>query len=211
MEKIINWILNLFKSAPKIEPVVDKPASVMPSKPIDTPKDSVNGITLEIVQDMVVGELLKYVGAKEKGTNTDKGGIIDTIILSMGGKLGWPWCALTVCYCVTQTCKKLGISYPKGLYKGASSQGLKNESDKKYIFSTPRKGRAFVHTNPGDNSHGHTGLDLESADSKGLYDTVEGNSDNAIRQRADRSLSYAPIHVDVALAIFDQYKKEKGL
>ena len=116
---------------------------------------------------------------------------------------------MTVCYCVAQTCKKLGISYPKGLYKGASSQSLKNETDKKYIFKTAKRGRAFVHTNAGDPAHGHTGLDLEDSDSKGLFDTVEGNSDNMIKQRADRSLSYAPVHVDVALAIWDQYKLEK--
>lgn len=206
MKKFFGFLKSLFKKGG-----VSGGGVPIQTPVVDTKPPVVDGaITIEIIRNLVVGELLQHVGAKEKGTNTDKGGIIDTIILSMGGKLGWAWCAATVCYCARNTCNKLGISYPKGLYKGFSSQALWHETSAKYILNKPKRGCAFVHTNPGDKAHGHTGLCLEEADSKGTFDTVEGNSNNMIQQRADRSISYAPVFVDVAQAIFDQYQSEKS-
>lgn len=174
------------------EPAVDKPAVV----------------TKEIIKQMLAAEFAKIAGAVEKGSNTDKGGIIDTIITFAGGRIGWAYCALTVTYLILKVCIKLGISYPKGLYRGASSQGFKNSSLSKYVSSNYSEWCAFVHTNSDDPAHGHIGFGISpELDSKGNFKTAEGNFSNRVDYFV-KNKSYVNKYVDIVQAIFDQYQLE---
>lgn len=209
--KFLRWLKNLFTKKENLGPI-NTPVNA-PVEPLPTPIPEVGlgGITAEIIATMLIDSLIQYVGSKEKGTNTDKGGIIDRIIKTMGGRLGQPWCAYTVSFCVDQVCRKLGISYPARLYKGGSSQDFYFKSAAQYRISEPKKGAAFIHTNDDDSWTGHTGLVRGgfSSSNDSTFDTVEGNSKNMIQTRTDRDLKYAFKFVDLAQAIFDQYKKEK--
>lgn len=217
MKKIINFfklfikLLNESSVQDTNPPKVEVPPQViqfpLPQPIVEQPKPKKELISLEIIRCLVVGEISRYVGAKEIGTNTDAGGIIDKIILTMGGELGWPWCAATVCYTVLQVCNKLQISYPKTLYRGFSSQAIKTDCDRKYLLTMPVMGSAFVHTNQPFDGHGHCGIC--SSDIYGVnYYTIEGNASNNIETRGDRSLIYSNVFVDISQAIYDQYKLE---
>lgn len=205
MSKIIQFILSLFskKTSQTVEP--QKPVDVTTPQPIDPKKDP----GLETVLSLFAHEFSLIAGAKEIGSNTDKGGRIDAVILEAGGRLGWPYCALTVTAITMRVCKRLGIQFPKGLKATASSQSIKNECDRKYLLTKPKPWSAFVHTNPSDKSHGHTGFATDYANASGEYPTAEGNFQQQINY-FKKDLSYAKVFVDYPQAVLDQLAYEKG-
>lgn len=202
----IKWLKTIFV------PVTKETATVSP-KPVEIPHPApvvIDGTpTIEHIQEVMAGEFKKVSGHKEKGKNTDGGGTIDTIIFGAGGKPGDAWCALTVTYITKQTCKALGIGYPKGLYSGSSSQAFMNHSDSKYVSQAPQKlWCAFVHTDIPLNGHGHIGFKISEAGSDGTFKTAEGNFGDKIDYFIKQK-TYVNKFVDIPQAILDQYKTEK--
>lgn len=202
--KLIQFILSLFKSKPST-----------PTKPVDTgnqsPTNSLPAVNPDLVKILKLfqHEFSLIAGAKEIGSNTDKGGRIDTIIKEAGGRLGWPYCALTVTAVTMRVCKQLGIGFPKGLKATASSQSIKNDCDRKYLLTRPKPWSAFVHTNPDDKAHGHTGFATDEANFDGEFPTAEGNFQQQVNY-FKKNLSYAKVFVDYPQAVLDQYVFEKG-
>lgn len=202
LKQIWQAILNALATtqAPQSKPT--QPIAEVPTKVIKP--EVMDRITIE---QLLAIEAAKLVGAKEIGNNTDSGGRIDKVILTAGGRLGWPYCAMTVTYVVMMVCRGLGISYPKGLYRGASSQGFKNESSIQYLMSKPNVWCVFVHSNNPPDGHGHTGFVIDPATMR----TFEGNFQQQINY-FHKEVGYAKIYVDVVQAIIDQYNLEhKGV
>ena len=215
LKKILNFLKSLFASdkkpvqnPPQINP--EQSGVIVDSENFPEP-DYTKKVTLELINQAILFEAAKYVGAKEKGINTDKGGIIDRIILSMGGKLGHAWCAYFVSYVVSRVCKNLGISYPQGLYKGGSSQAFWHKTAKKYIVKIANRAFAFVYTYPGQSSHGHIGLCRNKAKLNWSLETIEGNASDAIRMKIQppHLVKEVSCYIDIPQAIFDQYYREK--
>lgn len=211
--KILKFLKSLFASDKK--PVIQKPINPEESGVIvDTiafpEPDYRKPVTLELINNAILFEAAKHVGAKEKGINTDRGGIIDRIILSVGGKLGHAWCGYFVSYVVDQVCKNLRIKYPKGLYRGGSSQSFWHKTDKKYIVKIANKAFAFVYTYPGQSSHGHIGLCRAKANLNWSLATIEGNASDAIRMKIQppHLVKEVSCYIDLPQAILDQYNRE---
>ena len=113
-----------------------------------------------------------------------------------------------VTYITMKVCEKLNISYPKNLYRGASSQQFMHSTNKIYISSTLKPWSAFVHTNPGQTVYGHIGFVYSQVYNKDYFQTAEGNYSQQINY-FDKQLSYVNKFVDIPQAILDQYNYEK--
>ncbi len=199
------WKALFGKKQPK--PQDPKPPEVVNPKPQEP--FGPHNVTINSIAIMIFEEFKPYFGAKENGSNTDKGGPIDMIIKYMDGKLGWAWCAATVSYGALRACEKLGIPYPKGLYRGFSSQSMWHESAKQYIIYNPPigfdlTGYAFVATNPNDKAHGHTGYCNGIIGKDWMVKTFEGNDGDKLKEDL-RDVRRASAFVNVAQAILDQY------
>jgi len=220
MKSIWNWIISLFK-------VSSKSPSKIPGKVFDPERSGTDQSRVKVpvevpslsgemthnkISDLLIYSGSRYLGAKETGENTDHGGIIDKIIMSMGGKLGHAWCAYFISYIITDVCKTLKISYPEGLYKGGSSQQFWHKSNKKYILYSAKKGSAFIYTYPGQRAKGHIGLCRSGLFEDGSLLTLEGNAGDKItfKTQPKSLVSQVSCYVDVAQAILDQYNKTFG-
>lgn len=216
MNAIFKWFLSLFKKTPKKQGTELNPeqSGIDQSKvkvPVEVP--SLGGvIDHNKIADLLIYSGARYLGAKETGENTDHGGIIDRIIMSMGGSLGQAWCAYFISYIITDVCKTLKIKYPEGLYKGGSSQSFWHETKLKYILYGPKKGAAFVYTYPGQRVKGHIGLCRSGLYEDGSLLTLEGNAGDMItfKKQPKNLVSQVSCYVDVSQAILDQYNKTYG-
>lgn len=226
--KFWKWLKSLFKTKKDI-PVSEKPIDEVviiinpapikdaeESGTIEAPEKIVKPdyknevVTLQFIANSLIYEASKHVGAKEKGNNTDRGGEIDDIILDEGGKLGWAWCQLFVCDAVMDVCRALGIGYPEGLYRGASTQSCWKKTDKKYISKVFGYAFSFIYTYPDDKSKGHTGIVIRKNSDGSLY-TIEGNASNMITNKTQPKylVDELSCYVNLPQAILDQYNREK--
>lgn len=167
-------------------------------------------VTLQFIANALIYEASKHVGAKEKGKNTDKGGPIDAIIRAIGGKLGDAWCQYFVCDAVQDVCNELGIKYPKGLYRGGSTQSCWRNTNPKYITVRFSYGFSFIYTYPDDKSKGHTGISIRKNSDGSIY-TIEGNASNMITNKTQPKylVDELSCYVNLPQAIMDQYLLEK--
>lgn len=184
-----------------------KPAKTEPT-PVKTvvPPITKGTISRKDITLIMADEFSKIAGSKEQGNNTDNGGNIDKVIKTTGGRLGWPYCAMTVTYITMKTCERLGIGYPKGLYRGASSQAFMSETSPKYISKIFSEWSAFVHSNNPPDGHGHVGLGTKLIDAL-TFKTAEGNFQQQINYFT-KTYSYVNKFVDIPQAILDQYNLE---
>lgn len=209
MKKLISYLISLFakKDKPVFEAQEPKPVETPVENPIDVKPIPSAKYTRDVVADLWIKNFEKYEGSREVPDGSNSGPVVSQIIKKAGGRVGEPWCADTVTCVTIDTCEELGIHYPKGLYRGASSQSVKNDCDKKYLRSEPDRGMAFVHSNVPADGRGHTG-GVKGKIKNGIYPTIEGNRNNRIASYNDRDLKYAHAFVDYAQAIYDQYVLE---
>lgn len=166
-------------------------------------------VDYEYVANLIKSKYFKYVGIAEKTGNNDHP-VIYELVLAEHGKKGESYCAYLTSHCIYLTCLDLGIDYPKSLYRGGSSQSFWFSSQDKYKHEVkPKLGLCFIHQLIEDKNRGHIGY-CTSELKNGFYETVEGNTDNMIKTRSDRSLSGTTTKkhlgfLDVTQAVLDQY------
>ena len=172
-------------------------------------------VDYDYVANLIKSKYFKYVGISEQTGNNDHP-VIYELVLSEHGKKGESYCAYLTSHCIYLTCLDLGINYPKSIYRGGSSQSFWHESDDKYKhILKPKLGLCFVHQLIEDKNRGHIGY-CTSEIKESFYDTVEGNTDNMIKTRSDRSLNGTTTKkhlgfLDVAQAVLDQYNLKQSL
>lgn len=185
------------------------PIETIPSVP-ETPEPNIDPSVLTIgkIQHTQIKTFEEYLGIHETGKNTDHGGEVDKTILSEGGELGHAWCGYMFSRVTWETCKKLGIKkYPKGLYRGGSSQKFWHKSDQKYIRPLPQPGYAAIGTNPKDKSTGHICMAISALKANNSFDSIGGNESDKVKYN-NYQLKQASAFVDVPQAILDQWKLE---
>ena len=200
--KLTEWLNSLFKT---------KPVKPAPVPTVVEPVAYKRILEKQVVVDMLKAEFVKLLGIKELSPNRSK--TIDIIVDEFHGQHGEPYCAYTCSHVILQVCNKLEIDYPKSVYRGGSSQGFLKESSAQYVHHYPAAGMLMIQTNRDNSTLGHVGLCTSSLLPNGTFETIEANTDNQIKTRADRTMS-GPLtkkvsgFVDVAQAIVDQWEAE---
>lgn len=200
MKSFLEFLKDFFKFLSAAPEVV----APVPVKPL---------IDYDYIAQALEEKFNKLVGIKEQNRN-NRHPIIDEIVESEKGRKGESYCAYTMSYIINQVCADLDLKYPKTLYRGGSSQGFFYKSSGEYTKLTkPKKGLAFIQQTKDDPARGHVGYCTGPINSNGFWSTVEGNTDNMIKKRFDRSFSGTTTKkhlgfVDLAQAILDQYKEK---